>query len=62
MRVDPERSDELVATTSARPMQMRGRTMRGWLRVPATEVETEHELARWVELGTAYAGSLPAKR
>lgn len=62
VRVDPEQSDELVATTSARPMEMRGREMRGWLRVGTDDVSTKRELARWVELGTAYARSLPPKR
>jgi TfoX/Sxy family transcriptional regulator of competence genes len=61
VRVDPEESDPLVASTSARPMEMRGRSMRGWLRVDADAVRTERQLAKWVELGTAYARSLPAK-
>jgi TfoX/Sxy family transcriptional regulator of competence genes len=61
VRVDPAQSDQLVATTSARPMEMGGRSMRGWLRVGAEDLRTERELARWVELGTAYARSLPAK-
>jgi TfoX/Sxy family transcriptional regulator of competence genes len=62
VRVDPEESDTLVATTDARVMEMRGRAMQGWLRVDAEHVRTERELARWVELGTTYARSLPAKR
>jgi hypothetical protein len=62
VRVDPATSDELVATTPARPMEMRGRSMRGWLRVGTEHVRTRRELARWVGLGTAYAQSLPAKR
>ena len=62
VRVDPDASDELVATTPASPMEMRGRSMRGWLRVGADDVRTERELAAWVERGTAYAGSLPVKR
>lgn len=61
VHVEPARSDELVATTGARPMEMRGRTMRGWLRVDADDVRTTPELAKWVELGTAHARSLPAK-
>ena len=61
VRVDPEQSEELVATSGARPMEMRGREMRGWLRVEADDVRTEQELARWVDLGVAYARSLPAK-
>jgi TfoX/Sxy family transcriptional regulator of competence genes len=62
VRVDPAQSDTLVSTINARPMEMRGRTMRGWLRVDAEDVRTKRELAKWVERGTTYAGSLPAKR
>lgn len=62
VRVDPAGSDGLVATTSARPMEMRGREMRGWLRVSADGVRTRRQLAKWVALGTTYARSLPAKR
>ena len=62
VRVDPEESDQLVATTAARPMEMRGREMRGWLRVDTDGLGTKRELAKWVERGTAYARSLPPKR
>lgn len=62
VRVDPEESDTLVATTSARLMEMRGRQMRGWLRVDDEDVRSERELAKWVELGTTYARTLPAKQ
>jgi TfoX/Sxy family transcriptional regulator of competence genes len=62
VRVDPAQSDTLVATTNARVAEMRGRPMQGWLRVDTEHVRTKRELAKWVELGTAYARSLPAKR
>jgi TfoX/Sxy family transcriptional regulator of competence genes len=62
VRVDPAQSETLVASTSARPMEMRGRAMQGWLRVDLEDVRTKRQLAKWVELGTAYARSLPAKR
>jgi hypothetical protein len=62
VRVDPARSDELVAETHARPFEMRGRQMAGWLVVDPEHVGTKDELARWAELGTSYARSLPAKR
>jgi TfoX N-terminal domain len=62
VRVDPKQSDTLVATTKGRPMEMRGRQMRGWLRVDPEDLRTRRQLAEWVELGTAYARSLPAKR
>ena len=62
VRVDPAESDTLLATTGARLMEMRGRQMQGWLRVDRKDVRTKRELARWVDLGTTYARSLPAKR
>jgi hypothetical protein len=61
IRVDPAESDELVAGSNARPMEMRGREMAGWLRVDAEDVRTEADLEEWVARGTAYARSLPAK-
>jgi TfoX/Sxy family transcriptional regulator of competence genes len=62
VRVDPAQSDKLVATTKARPMEMGGRSMQGWLRVSPEDLRTKRQLARWVKLGTTYARSLPAKR
>jgi TfoX/Sxy family transcriptional regulator of competence genes len=62
VRVDPEQNDELLASTKAQPMVMRGREMQGWLRVGAEHVRTQPQLAKWVALGTAFARSLPAKR
>jgi TfoX/Sxy family transcriptional regulator of competence genes len=62
VRVDPARSDRLVATTRARPMEMRGREMQAWLRVSHEDLRTKRQLANWVTLGATYARSLPAKR
>jgi TfoX/Sxy family transcriptional regulator of competence genes len=62
VRVDPGESDKLVATTGARPMEMRGREMRGWLRVDSEDVRSAPALAKWVDRGVAYARSFPPKR
>jgi TfoX/Sxy family transcriptional regulator of competence genes len=62
VRVDPAESEALVATTRAHLMEMRGRPMPGWLRVGPEDLRTRRQLAKWVELGTAYARTLPAKR
>jgi len=35
--------------------------MDGWLRVDAEALEPDDELRRWVDVGLAYARSLPAK-
>lgn len=62
VRVDPEQSDKLVATTKASVAVMRGRAMPGWLRVDTVDVRTKTQLSKWVKLGTKFARSLPAKR
>ena len=62
VRADPAEGEKLIATTSAEPMEMRGRSMAGWLRIPAEDVRTERQLARWVKVGASYARSLPPKR
>ncbi len=62
VRVDPVDTDALLAKAHARPLEMRGRRMRGWLRVDAEGVRTKRQLAPWVRRGVAYARSLPAKR
>jgi len=62
VRVDPARSEALVASApSARPMEMRGRPMAGWLRVDAGDLTTKRRLGRWLRIGVSYARSLPAK-
>lgn len=62
VRVDPSKSDRLVATSNARLVEMRGRQMQGWLRVDTEDVGTKRQLAKWVKLGLMYARSLPPKR
>jgi TfoX/Sxy family transcriptional regulator of competence genes len=61
VRVGPQQSDHLVATTNASVAVMRGRPMSGWLRVDAEELGTTRRLAKWVDLGVGVARSLPAK-
>jgi TfoX/Sxy family transcriptional regulator of competence genes len=61
VRVDPAQSDQLVETTAAEEMVMRGRAMAGWLRVDDDHLRSPQELAEWVERGVGYARTLPAK-
>ncbi|HMG26839.1 MAG TPA: TfoX/Sxy family protein [Acidimicrobiia bacterium] len=62
VRVDPKNADALVARTAAKHAVMRGRPMKGWLRVAPDHVRTKRQLATWVDRGASYARSLPAKR
>ena len=61
VHVDSAESEKLVARSNARLMEMRGRQMKGWLRLDAEDLRTKRQLARWVDLGVGYARSLPAK-
>jgi TfoX/Sxy family transcriptional regulator of competence genes len=61
VRVDPAEGEKLIATTSARPMEMRGRSMSGWLRLDTDDVRLKRQLAKWVTLGVTYAKALPRK-
>lgn len=61
VRVDPAEGEQLLATTAAYPMEMRGRSMGGWLRVALDDVSDDAELAAWVRRGSSYAATLPAK-
>lgn len=61
VRVDPEDTEALVTEPHARPFEMRGRAMQGWLRVDPEGVRTKRELEPWVKRGLAYARSLPPK-
>lgn len=61
VRCDPAETDSLVEGELVTPMVMRGREMRGWLRVDASAVGAEDQLEQWTRRGVEYARSLPAK-
>jgi TfoX/Sxy family transcriptional regulator of competence genes len=62
VRVDPDETEALMAKPHAGPFEMRGRGMKGWLRVDAEGVRTKRQLEPWVRRGIGYARSLPPKR
>lgn len=60
VRVEPDKTDALVAKPHAWPFEMRGRELDGWLRVDPAGLRTKRQLAAWVARGVDYARSLPA--
>lgn len=60
LRCAPEDTDTHLAAGAA-ALEMRGRPMDGWLRVPAEDVAEDDALARWVAVGVAQAEALPPK-
>ena len=61
VRIDPDDADDVLAQPHARPMEMRGREMRGWIRVAPEGVESDAQLAAWVERAKAFVRTLPPK-
>lgn len=61
VRCDPADTARLVAEDGVEPVRMQGREISGWLRVRADGDVAPGVLARWVEVGSAYAASLPPK-
>jgi hypothetical protein len=62
VRLPPEEHDGAVAEPHARPMDLTGRPMRGFLFVSSEGIRNAKTLARWVDRGVAYASSLPPKK
>jgi TfoX/Sxy family transcriptional regulator of competence genes len=62
VRLDPADAAEAVsAESSARPFDMTGRPMRGWLFVASEGTAEEANLERWVRRAEDFASSLPPK-
>jgi TfoX/Sxy family transcriptional regulator of competence genes len=62
LRIEPSETDALLREKHTRPLVMRGREMKGWIRVDDEGVKTKRELQKWVARGVSYARSLPPKR
>jgi TfoX/Sxy family transcriptional regulator of competence genes len=59
MRSEHEDTEELLTQPHVEPFVMRGRALRGWVRVGEEAVVDDEELQRWVEAGVGFARSLP---
>ena len=60
VRLDPGREDDVLARSHARPMDLTGRRMRGFITVRPDGLTGSH-LDQWVHEAAARAGSLPPK-
>ena len=61
LRVDPEKHSALLKKPHARPFDMTGRPMKGWLVIEADGFKTDKQLAAWVKEGVDFALILPPK-
>ena len=56
-----EETEALLAKPGARPFEMRGREMKGWLRVDAESVSTKRALEPWAMQSVAFARVVAAE-
>jgi TfoX/Sxy family transcriptional regulator of competence genes len=61
VRVDPGRHAVLLKKPHAKPFDLTGKPMKGWLVVEAAGVKTDRRLSTWVEEGIKFASTLPPK-
>lgn len=61
VRIDPEKQTALLKNPHAKPFDLTGKPMKGWLVVKADGVKTDKQLNAWVKEGLEFASSLPPK-
>src|SRR3954454_5355707 len=61
VRGDPDEGEKLAEKAHVEPMVMRGKEMKGWLRVGAEGVRTKRQLEPWVKRGVKFARTLEPK-
>ena len=61
VRLDPGEHQKALAERGARPFDLSGRPMQGWLSVGPDGYADDRDLVKWVERGVTYARNLPAK-
>jgi TfoX/Sxy family transcriptional regulator of competence genes len=61
VRTDPAQHEAQLAEPGARPFDLTGRPMKGWIMVDAVGCAEDDDLKRWVARGVSYARGLPPK-
>jgi len=56
-----QETEAFLAKRGARPFELRGGEMKGWLRVDAESVSTKRALEPWVTQSVSFARALPPK-
>lgn len=62
VRVGPERYENALGSSHARPMDFTGRPLKGFVFVGPGGYRTAATLSKWIRWGIDFAGSLPKKK
>jgi len=61
VRVGAEHYSQALAQPHARPFDLTGRPMQGWVMVAPAGVVSDSDLQAWLDQGVAFAATLPGK-
>jgi len=61
LRCEPDMTDELIVKKGARPFDLSGKPMKGWLLVESGGCKTDKQLIAWIKEGVEFASTLPPK-
>jgi TfoX/Sxy family transcriptional regulator of competence genes len=61
VRVDPQKHSQLLKKLHAKPFDITGRPMKGWLMVEPEGCKTKKQISAWVKEGVEFALTLPLK-
>lgn len=61
VRVDPEKHATLLKKQHAKPFDLTGKPMKGWLVVEVDGCKTDKQLSTWVKEGVEFALTFPPK-
>ena len=61
VRINPEKQNTLLKNPHAKPFDLTGKPMKGWLVIEADGVKTNKQLGTWVKEGVEFALTLPPK-
>ena len=61
VRVNPGKSNVLLKKPHAKPFDITGKPMKGWLLVEPEGVNTDKRLSAWVKEGIEFTATLPPK-
>ena len=61
VRFGPEKQNALLKKPHAKPFDITGKPMKGWLLVEPAGVKTNRQLGAWVKTSVEFAATLPPK-